>query len=198
MASPAPVRESERTYEPEDVLAMDDGGKAFELNADGELEERAMGALSSRVGFTLGRRLDDFGDDGRRGIVFPADVPLCCWPDAPRRLRRPDVAFVAASDLSGGEVPDGVLTVVPLLVAEVVSPRENATSLERKVDEYLAAGIPLVWVIYPRELRAFVRRPDGTVTLIPPDGVLSGEDILPGFEVALRDLLPSTIARGDP
>ena len=63
------------------------------------------------------------------------------------------------------------------------------------VDEYLEAGVKLVWVIYPKQRRAFVRRPDGTVTLIPADGVLSGEDVLPGFEAALRDIIPAARVR---
>ena len=37
----------------------------------------------------------------------------------------------------------------PDLIVEVISPRENAEGLARKLNDYRDAGVPIVWVIYP-------------------------------------------------
>jgi Uma2 family endonuclease len=56
------------------------------------------------------------------------------------------------------------------------------------VRDYLAAGTKLVWLVYPDEKMVRVHRPDGTTELVQADGRLSGEELLPGFELALDEL----------
>ena len=55
--------------------------------------------------------------------------------------------------------------------------------------EELEAGTKLVWVIDPHGAEARVYRPDGSLTIIGTDGVLVGEDVLPGFACVLKDVL---------
>jgi len=43
--------------------------------------------------------------------------------------------FVRKERLPSGRLPEGFLTVVPDLVVKVVSPRDNAANLERKLNE---------------------------------------------------------------
>ena len=189
-ARPRRQSPTRRTYTHNELFAMEDEGKAFELDAEGHLEERHMGALSSETGMNMGMKLGAWRDDGHPGRIYGSDLSLSSWLDAPRRLRRPDVSFVSQARLPGGKTPVGVLTVAPDLVVECVSPHDIASTLERKVAEYLAAGVRLVWVIYPEERRAMVRRPDGTATVVSVDDHLEGEDVLPGFRVRLRDVIP--------
>jgi Uma2 family endonuclease len=59
-----------------------------------------------------------------------------------------------------------------------------------KVREYLDAGAPLVWAIDPRGRSAAIFRPGGVAQLIDEDGTLDGADVLPGFSVVLRSILP--------
>ena len=62
----------------------------------------------------------------------------------PDTLRGGDVLFVSYERLPKGEIPPGVLDVIPELVVEVVSPSNLWTGLFTKVDEYLAAGVNVV------------------------------------------------------
>lgn len=155
-----------RTYTHEELFAMEDEGIAFELDAEGHLEDRPMGALSSETGAMVIGEFLIFGKGPRPGAVLGADISLAIWPDFPKRLRRSDVAFIYRDRLPGGKSPSGILTIAPDLVVEVVSPRDIAAVLERKIGEYFAGGVKLVWVIYPEERRALVRRADGTAATV--------------------------------
>ena len=66
-----------------------------------------------------------------------------------------------------------------------------AYQVEKKVGEYLSAGVRLVWVVYPPTRNVFVRRPDGTTTELGPDSELTGEDVPPGFRCRVADLFPA-------
>jgi Uma2 family endonuclease len=61
-----------------------------------------------------------------------------------------------------------------------------------KVAEYLAAGTQRVWVIDPPRAVAIIYRDDGSVDTVTADDVLSGETVLPGFTVPLREILSLT------
>jgi Uma2 family endonuclease len=58
----------------------------------------------------------------------------------------------------------------------------------KKVGEYREAGTALVWVIDPDKRTAEVYRPEGLPTVLGEDGVLDGEDVLPGFTLAMSEI----------
>ena len=177
-----------RRYTPEDLLAMPDG-KSYEL-VDGRLVERNMGAESSEVGGNLYFHLRLFCKDRDLGLVWPADNGYQCFPHAPGLVRKPDVSFVRRGRLPGDIAPRGWVRIPPDLAVEVVSPGDTAEDLEEKLEDYQKAGVPLVWVIYPKARKARVFRPDGPPAELEEDDVLSGEDVIPGFCCPLREILP--------
>ena len=85
-----------------------------------------------------------------------------CFPHAPGMVRRPDVSFIRRGRLPGDVSPDGWIKIPPDLAVEVVSPNDVVEELEEKLEDYQKAGIPLVWVIYPKRRKARVFRLDGT------------------------------------
>jgi Uma2 family endonuclease len=106
----------------------------------------------------------------------------------PDTVRAPDVAFVSRSRVD--EIPPtGFATFAPDLAAEVVSPNDRPGELLAKVGQWLDAGTLLVWVIDPGRSQARVYRADGELTIIPADGRLTGESVLPGFTCALAEVL---------
>lgn len=123
--------------------------------------------------------------------IMAADLGYVTGPDGgyilrPNHIRQPDVGFVVKARYPDQlpNQPDGG----PDIAVEVVSPREDVLS---KAHEYFQAGTRLVWAIYPDEQLIHVLRPDEprlrTLTL---GDTLTGEDVLPGFELALDDLFP--------
>ncbi|MFN0050894.1 MAG: Uma2 family endonuclease [Planctomycetales bacterium] len=173
----------------DDLLRRPDGDR-FEL-VDGALVEINMGAESSLVGAKLAHLLQSFIDGRQSGFVFGADCGIQCFEDDPDKVRKPDVTFVRKGRLPGDEIPKGYLQIVPDLAAEVVSPRDEMYEISRKAEEYLAAGIPLVWIINPHNRTVLVYRVDGTILGLREKDELSGEGILPGFRCRVGDLFAS-------
>ncbi|HMN14857.1 MAG TPA: Uma2 family endonuclease [Bellilinea sp.] len=67
---------------------------------------------------------------------------------------------------------------------EAVAPSDA----RRKVIDYLRAGTRLVWVVYPETQTVDVYRSGQDVWGVEAQGVLQGEEVLPGFELPLREL----------
>jgi Uma2 family endonuclease len=49
----------------------------------------------------------------------------------------------------------------PLIVIEILSPEDRFSRLRRKLEDFIAFGVPNVWVIDPEERRAFIHTRDG-------------------------------------
>jgi Uma2 family endonuclease len=169
----------------EDTLAVPDG---YEL-VDGELVEVKMGARSSWVGGQLIGLLSPFCGKNALGWVWPADLVYRCFANR-RTARKPDVSFIRRGRLPNEELPEGDLGLAPDLAVEVVSPNDTVYELDTKVEEYLAAGVRLVWVINPNSRLAVIHRLDGTMTKVRQDQELSGEDVVQGFRCVLAECLP--------
>jgi Uma2 family endonuclease len=154
---------------------------------DGRIVEVPMGSMSSWLGGYLHHLLMNFVLEANLGWVFPQETGVAVWPGR-RHVRKPDLTFIRKGRLQRGQPDEGWLTTVPDLVVEVVSPRDRAEDLELKLQDYREAGIPLIWLIYPSTQRAQVLGANRPRTELAPDGVLDGEDILPGFKCSLADL----------
>ena len=188
ITSKPPTFAAGRRFTPEDLLALPDA-VGFEL-VDGRLVERGMGAISSWVGGRLYRLLGDHCDRVRLGWTFPADASYQCFPDEPARVRKLDVSFVRFGRLPAEQLAEGHIRIAPDFAVEVVSPNDLASELDRKVKEYLAAGVRLVWVIFPETRSARIHRADGSVAEVRETDPLDGEDVIPGFRCTVGDLLP--------
>ncbi len=155
---------------------------------DGRIVEVRIGSMSSWLGGFLFAKVFAFVAQHQLGWVFPQETGLAIWPDQPRRVRKPDLTFVPKGKLRRGQPDEGWLTAVPDLVVEVVSPKDVVGELELKLDEYREAGIPLIWVIYPETRRAHVLGATRPRTELGPDGILDGENVLPGFTCSLAEI----------
>ena len=123
------------------------------------------------------------------GWPLESETTYRCF-GSPRILRRADVSYIRPDRLPGERLPKGYVTIAPDLAVEVVSPTDKAENVEEKVIQYLAAGVHLVWIVYPQTRTVHVRRPDGTSTILGDDQQLSGEAVLPGFSCPIRELFP--------
>jgi Uma2 family endonuclease len=108
----------------------------------------------------------------------------------PDVVRAPDVWFVRADRVPADGIPVSFWPGAPDLAIEVLSPTDRVGAVLRKVREYLDAGVRLVWVIDPEARTAGVFRPGRTEHFIDDDRILDGEDVLPGFTLPLREVLP--------
>ena len=185
----------ERLYTPEDLLNLPDMN-GFEL-VDGQLVEKGMGSESAWIANRLAARITLFVEELGLGWATGSEGSYQCFPAFPRRVRKPDASFVRLDRLPNG-FPPGHTSVAPDLAVEVVSPNDRFSEVRGKVEEYLAAGVPLVWVIDPESRTADVHRPGLSAQRLREDDVLDGEDVLPGFRCRLGDVLPAKQGTEEP
>ena len=181
MATVAPHR---RTLE--HLLAIDDRPPPDLV--DGEFEERAIkGHAADAIVMRVGHHLMDWALDTNAGDIQGPTAGYQLFPDAPSKVRFPDVSFTRRDRLPAAR-PKGVSRLMPDLVVEVVSPNDNAAQLRREVRDFLAAGVPLIWVVNPDSRDVQVTRADGTGELLGEGDTLRGGDVLPGFERLVVDM----------
>jgi Uma2 family endonuclease len=165
----------------------DDGLHRYEL-VQGVLVTMAPpgfghGGTASEIAFHVRGGVERLGLGGR--VVVEAGFRLQRDPDT---VRGPDVAYVAAERLPPPERESEYFDGAPDLAVEVVSPNDTAAEVLEKVQEYLAAGTRLVWVVEPRTRTATAYRPDGSARVLHERDRLDGEDVLPGFTLAVGDV----------
>ena len=106
-------------------------------------------------------------------------------------LLGPDAAFTL-NKREGPALHDGWEARMPDIAVEVRSPSNTMAELRRKAALYLRGGSSLVWIVMPETKSVEVWRLglDGEIEseTIDQDGALTGEDVLPGFELRLSQL----------
>jgi Uma2 family endonuclease len=180
--------EAKRTYTPLDLLRMPDSAR-FEL-VDGELVERNVSVLSSLVEGFAYNKLQNHCQASDAGYVWPGTLGIQCFRDTPAKVRKPDTSFVRKERFSPQYLADGFLSIAPDLAVEVVSPGDLAYEVDEKIEEYLAAGVSIVWVINPETRIVEIHRKDGSVTKLHEGDELKGESLLPDFSCRVAELFP--------
>ncbi len=125
-----------------------------------------------------------------RGRVFSGEAGVRLTRD-PDSIVGIDVAYFSPEQLRSAESADTTLLVgPPTLAVEILSPSDRIDEIQAKLDEYLGAGVPIVWVVDPHFKAVTVYRPgQGPVTL-HGEALMQDETHLPGFRVAVAELFP--------
>jgi Uma2 family endonuclease len=155
---------------------------------DGRILEKPVGAQEVDIATILVQILGAFARSNRLGRVFSELVFLI--DPKKNRQRRPDVSFVSDARWPyRRRLPRvAVLEVIPDLAIEVVSPSNSAYEVQEKIQDYFAAGVTEVWIIYP-EQRQLQRLTSPTrIEVIQAGEDLEGGPLLPGFRMRLAEL----------
>jgi Uma2 family endonuclease len=170
----------------QDLLRVQDSeGRTCEL-IDGVLVEKTMGYYESLLALALGYYLRVFLDQNDLGIVLGADGTLRILDD---QIRVPDVAFLSWRHFPERVLPaEPVPSLVPDLAVEVLSKGNTNAEIERKLDEYFAAGVAVVWIIDPTTHSALIYNARNVCRTLSVADSLSAESVLPGFKLPLQQL----------
>src|SRR5262249_7870373 len=96
--------------------------------------------------------------------------------------------FVRRDRLPDGRGPQGYFHGAPDLAVEVILPNDLYTEVDEKAAEWLQFGTQLVFVVNPRRQTVAVHRPGQPIRIFGIDDVLSGEDVVPGWSMPVREL----------
>jgi Uma2 family endonuclease len=146
--------------------AADSGGRNFELTGQlyNWVKTSGLGvAFDSSAGFTL--------------------------PNG--AIRSPDAVWVER-DRWDSLTPDEQRSFAPLcpdFVVELRSASDRLGDVRKKMREYRAQGARLGWLIDPKRKVVEIYRPRRRAEVLAAPATLSGEDVLPGLVLHLRDIL---------
>ncbi|MBZ0301480.1 MAG: Uma2 family endonuclease [Anaerolineae bacterium] len=160
------------------------GDESYEF-IDGEIIEVVSNNYASRIAAKILIKIGMWIEANDLGDVTGADGGYRIAGD--RYV--PDVAFISRQRQP--EPFQGVWNpLAPDLAVEVVSDESSPKELDRlmvKISNYVAAGTTL-WAVFPQAIIVRVHAPGQPVQTFGIDAVLAGGDLLPGFQLPVRDI----------
>lgn len=157
----------------------------LELNAKGDLIiVPPVGGESGNQKAELITDLEIWNRQTKSGKVFSSST-IFRLPNGANRS--PDAAWIGLErwEALTQEEREKFPPICPDFAIELRSRTDTLKPLQEKMQEYLANGLRLGWLINPQNSEVEIYRPNQSVEVISLPAVLSGEDILPGFELPL-------------
>jgi Uma2 family endonuclease len=158
----------ERTAEGRIIIMSPTGGETGRRNAE------------------INRQLANWARQDGTGIVFDSNTEFRLPNGA---TRSPDASWVLKSRWEAIAEPEREKfpPICPDFVVELLSPSDNLEETKLKMEEYIANGARLGWLIDPKNKRVWARAGGSLQTLERPTAV-SADPILPGFTLDLTDI----------
>lgn len=105
-------------------------------------------------------------------------------------VRSPDAAWIRRSRLNALTTDERkkFVPLCPDFVIELRSSTDSLNLLLEKMQEYLDNGAQLAWLIDPEQRRVYVYRPNEPVQELDKPETVSGDPLLSGFELDLREI----------
>jgi Uma2 family endonuclease len=102
--------------------------------------------------------------------------------------RSPDIAWIRQErwDRLTPEQRVKFPPIAPDFVLELMSPSDTLRDLQAKMQEYMASGVQLGWTIDRQTRRVEIYRAGRDVEILDNPTTLSGEAVLPGFELGMQ------------
>jgi Uma2 family endonuclease len=158
---------------------------------NGEIQEKLVGTRQNLIATQLAGLVFQFDPQKTHGQAVVENLFLL---DADADLqRRPDVAFVSRQRWPDLPPNTNAWNVVPDWTVEVNSPTNFGEAMIDKIDEYFAAGVRLIWVVYPNVRRVYVYTSPKDVAIFNSPDELTADPVLPGFRIAAAALFDGIV-----
>jgi Uma2 family endonuclease len=153
----------------------------MEREPDGEiLIMTPTGTRTGRMNQRIGRLLDEWAEEDGRGVTFDSSTGFKLRNGA---VRSPDASWVSNTvwnALSPAE-QESCPPICPEFVAELVSPRDRVEKARKKMDEWLANGAELAWLIDPKRRAVEVYRQGEAPDVYENPTSVAGTGCVSGF-----------------
>ncbi len=141
------------------------------------------GEVAARIGVRAGF----YALRNKLGKVYIAEPGFVITTSRGQSVRAPDFAFTR-QERAPKERSRQFSRVVPDLVLEVLSPTDTPEAVQDKIQEWLEAGVQVVWVADPEQRTITVYRADGSIETLTENDTLTGEPVLPGFRLPVSEV----------
>ena len=182
------VRRVRLTEEQFALLCQENRDFRFELTAQQELVIMApagseTGWRNNEVSYVLTAWTKADGT----GLAFDSSAGFTLPNGA---IRSPDASWVKRDrwDALTQEQRERFAPLCPDFVVELRSRTDRLSDLQEKMQEYMDNGARLGWLLDPIDKRVHVYRPGQSVEVLDNPDTLSGDPVLPGFVLPVREL----------
>lgn len=170
------------------LLCQENDDLRFELTAQQELI--IMPPTGSETGWRDSRfnsRLEVWAETDGTGLTFSSSTGFTLPNGA---IRSPDAAWIRRErwDALAKEQRVGFAPICPDFVLELRSPTDRLSELQEKMQEYIANGARLGWLIDPSDKHVYIYRPGQPIEGLDNPTTLAGDPILPGFVLRVPEL----------
>jgi Uma2 family endonuclease len=183
-------------FRPAIELSEDQFFELCQINYELRIERNARGELliMPPAGSETGRRNLDVAVqvggwaklDGR-GVAFDSSAGFTLPNGA---VRAPDAAWIVRErwEQVPSEQREKFAPICPDFVLELRSPSDTLRTVQDKMAEYLANGARLGWLLAPGPRHVYVYRPGAAVERLEDPETVSGDPVLPGFILNVREV----------
>ncbi len=169
-------------------LCQDNDDLRLELTSRGELiiMPPTGGSTGSRNA-RITTRLTVWAEKNGSGLSFDSST-MFILPNGAKRS--PDASWVSRErwDALSQEGRDKFVPLCPDFVLELHSPSDSLSFLQDKMHEYMSNGAGLGFLLDPKAKRVYVYRPGQPIESLDNPRTLSGDPVLPGFVLSLKDI----------
>jgi Uma2 family endonuclease len=147
------------------------------------------GSFTGNLNFRISGNLFIWNENSRLGEAFDSSTGFTLPNGA---VRSPDASWIKNErwNLVTDEQKEKFAPICPDFVVEIRSKSDQLNYLINKMEEYIANGTQLAWLIDRFDNKAYIFKEDKSVIKLDSLNVkLSGELVLPGFVLDLESLI---------
>jgi Uma2 family endonuclease len=143
------------------------------------------GSRTSRMNLRIGRFLDEWAEVDGRGVAFDSNGGFTL-PDG--SMRASDGAWVELRrwQALSEEQQRGYAPVCPNFVIELRSPSDRLPDIEAKMEQWMANGAQVGWLIDPERRAVAIYRAGQAVEALQDPSSVQGEGPVAGFELVME------------
>lgn len=168
-------------------LCQDNRDLRLELTAKGQLIAMPpTGWEAGHFNMSLSASVGSWAKENGSGLGFDSSTGFRLPNGA---IRSPDVAWVKRSRIEAiNPDPGKFLPLCPDFAIELRSASDTLSDIQDKMQEYLDNGLLLGWLISPQSRTIEIYQQDSSVQTHELSGKISGDSVLPGFQLNLSEM----------
>ena len=165
----------------------EDLGYQFEIDQHGRLRAMASDSVFGwRWSLNLCQDLLTWSDAGSGGLVFPGSAMIRTPPGGRRAA---DAGWIAPEQITPALPSDWQFHGIPFaphFITEIRSLSNSVADQQDKMEEWIAYGVALGWLIDPFLRQVHIYRPNTAPEVLDDPETISGDPELPGFTFNVR------------